>query len=405
MSLDEIIVTLGNRDISLGELFIAGAGLALLLLLALFIMAWRNSSRRTALEESARARANEMDTHMAEVLKAQAEMAGRMQTFAEVFGTRQQDLTKVLGERMDTMSHRLGQNLAETTKSTHQNLQALAERLAVIDKAQSNITQLSSQVVELQNVLANKQTRGAFGQSRMETIIKDGLPHGAFSFQATLTNGTRPDCLIYMPNEAPSLVVDAKFPLEAWNTARHSEDAEEIQTAHGQFRRDVDKHVKDIASKYFITGETQDTAFMFVPSESIFADIHEHFDDIVQKAHRARVVIVSPSLLMLSIQVVQSVLRDQRMREQAHIIQKEVIALMADVVRLDERVGKLQTHFNQANRDIDQILTSTKKISSRGGRIEALDFSNETKEVDDNQADSGRQTPSPSIQPDLLAGE
>lgn len=405
MAFDEIIITLGNRDISLGELLMAGAGSALLLLIALFVMAWRNASKRTRLEETAKARANEMDLRMAEVLKAQAEMAGRMQTFAEVFGNRQQDLTKALGERMDTMSHRLGQNLAETTKSTHQNLQALGERLAVIDKAQSNITQLSSQVVELQNVLANKQTRGAFGQSRMETIIKDGLPHGSFSFQATLSNGTRPDCLIYMPNDAPSLVIDAKFPLEAWNTARHSENPDEVQAAHTQFRRDVDKHVKDIAGKYFITGETQDTAFMFVPSESIFADIHEHFEDIIQKSHRARVVIVSPSLLMLSIQVVQSVLRDQRMREQAHIIQKEVIALMADVVRLDDRVGKLQTHFSQANRDIDQILTSTKKISARGGRIEALDFSSETETSEKDEVAKDREPLSPSIQPDLLAGE
>ena len=406
MSFDQVVITLGNRSFSLGELLIAGAGLALFLLFMLLLMAWKNSSRRALLERSAQSRAAEMDLRMADVMKAQAEMAGRMQTFANVFGTSQQDLTKTLGDRMDTMSHRLGQNLAETTKSTHQNLQALGERLAVIDKAQTNITQLSSQVVELQNVLANKQTRGAFGQARMETIIKDGLPQGAFSFQATLSNNTRPDCLIYMPNDAPSLVIDSKFPLEAWNTARHSDQTEEIHAAQTQFRRDVDKHVKDIAAKYFITGETQDTAFMFVPSESIFADIHEHYEDIVQKAHRARVVIVSPSLLMLSIQVVQSVLRDQRMREQAHIIQKEVIALMADVSRLDERVGKLQNHFSQANRDIDQILTSTKKITGRGSRIEALDFTkeNDTAEAKASPASDETQINSPT-QPDLLAGE
>ena len=406
MSFDQTLITLGNRSFSLGELLIAGAGLALLLLFILLFMGWRSSSRRAELERLSQARAAEMDLRMADVMKAQAEMAGRMQTFANVFGTSQQDLTKSLGERMDTMSHRLGQNLAETTKSTHQNLQALGERLAVIDKAQTNITQLSSQVVELQNVLANKQTRGAFGQARMETIIKDGLPQGAFSFQATLSNSTRPDCLIYMPNDAPSLVIDSKFPLEAWNTARHSDQPEEIHAAKTLFRRDVDKHVKDIAAKYFITGETQDTAFMFVPSESIFADIHEHYEDIVQKAHRSRVVIVSPSLLMLSIQVVQSVLRDQRMREQAHIIQKEVIALMADVARLDDRVGKLQTHFSQANRDIDQIMTSTKKITGRGSRIEALDFSKEN-DADNTEAASAPDDLSLNrpTQPDLLAGE
>jgi DNA recombination protein RmuC len=264
--------------------------------------------------------------------------------------------------------------MTETTRGTHENLAKLNERLAVIDTAQQNITALSSQVVELQQILANKQTRGAFGQARMEAIVQDGLPGGSFAFQATLTNGNRPDCLIHMPNGAPGLVIDAKFPLEAWNAIRASEAAEDARAAEGQFRRDMQKHIQDIAQRYFVPGETQDTAFMFVPSESIFADIHEHFEDIVQRAHRARVVIVSPSLLMLSIQVVQSVLRDQRMREQAHIIRDEVIKLMADVGRLDDRVRKLQAHFSQATTDIDNILISTRKVASRGAKIEALDF-------------------------------
>ena len=396
MTLQDILFRLGDRPITLGEAMLGGGAIALLLLLFLVIGAFRAGNRRIAAEALAHAQAAEMDARMADVIRAQSEMAGRMQTFAEIFGSRQQDMTRVLGERMDSMTHRLGQNLAETTKSTHDNLRVLAERLAVIDKAQSNITQLSSQVVELQNVLANKQTRGAFGQARMETIVQDGLPQGAFGFQPTLSNNTRPDCLIYMPNGAPSLVVDAKFPLESWNLARHSDNPEQIRIAQVQFRRDVEKHVKDIAERYFITGETQDTAFMFVPSESIFADIHEHYEDLVQKAHRARVVIVSPSLLMLSIQVVQSVLRDQKMRDQAHIIQKEVVELMQDVIRLDDRVAKLQTHFSQANRDVEQILTSTKKITTRAGRIDSMDFS------EDRQGDTVSRL---DAQRDLLAGE
>ena len=410
MALTDIIFVIGNRPISLAEALIASAALFFALMLCLIVIIWRAGQRRLALEAVTRQQAADMDAHLAEVMKTQSEMTGRMQTFAEVFGSRQQDLTRVLGERMDTMSHRLGQNMTETTKSTHENLKVLAERLAVIDTAQSNITKLSTQVVELQNVLANKQTRGAFGQARMETIIKDGLPHGAYGFQETLSNNNRPDCLIFMPNEAPSLVVDAKFPLEAWNAARHSDNPEDVSAANTQFRRDVDKHIKDISERYFITGETQDTAFMFVPSESIFADIHEHFEDIIQKAHRARVVIVSPSLLMLSIQVVQSVLRDQRMRDQAHIIQKEVVALMQDVVRLDDRVNKLQTHFTQANRDVEQILTSTKKITTRGGRIDALDFEGEVDEEPRQSAapkEVKNQSPKQPdlLAPDILAGE
>ncbi len=224
----------------------------------------------------------------------------------------------------------------------------MQERLAVIDTAQNNITSLAGQVVELQNILSNKQTRGAFGEGRMQQIVQDGLPMGSYEFQATLSNSARPDCIIHMPNDTPPLVIDAKFPLEAWHAIRGAETPDQAKTAAQSFRRDVEVHLKAISEKYLLKGETQDTAFMFVPSESIFAEIHENFENLVQKAHRSRVVIVSPSLLMLSIQVIQSVLKDTRMREQAHLIQGEVIRLMEDVGRLDERVRKLSGHFGQA---------------------------------------------------------
>ena len=176
----------------------------------------------------------------------------------------------------------------------------------------------------LSNILANKQTRGAFGQGRMEAIVSDSLPPGAFAFQFTLKSGSRPDCVIHLPNDAPPLVIDAKFPLEAYNALKAAETPEALKAAQQQFRGDLVKHVKDIREKYLVPGETHDTAFMFVPSESVFAEIHERFDDVVQRAYRARVVIVSPSLLLLSIQVIQAVLRDHRLREQAHVIQDEV---------------------------------------------------------------------------------
>ena len=264
--------------------------------------------------------------------------------------------------------------MTETARNTQESLGRLNERLAVIDKAQQNITTLSGQVVDLKNILGNKQTRGAFGQARMEAIVEDGLPTGSYAFQATLSNRNRPDCLITFPNNPLKLVIDAKFPLEAWNAVRHAEAPEAIKAAEAQFRRDTVKHIDDIAERYFIPGETQDTAFMFVPSESIFADINERFEDIVQRAYKARVMIVSPSLLLLSVQVVMSLLRDARMREQAHVIQEEVAKMMSDVTRLDDRVRKLQAHFSQATTDIDNILTSNRKITGRGARIQALDF-------------------------------
>jgi DNA recombination protein RmuC len=208
----------------------------------------------------------------------------------------------------------------------------------------------------------------------METIIADALPPGAYQFQAQLSNGVRPDCTIRMPNGQPPLVVDAKFPLEAWNAMSDGRSSEAAKAAAQQFRRDMEVHIRDIAEKYLLAGETQDTAFLFVPSESIFASIHENFEPVVQRAHRARIVIVSPSLLMLSVQVLQALLKDQRMREQAHVIQGEVTRLMDDLTRLDDRVRKLHGHFTAAQKDVDLILTSTEKLTRRGARIGDLEF-------------------------------
>ena len=265
--------------------------------------------------------------------------------------------------------------MTETRTKTDETLTKLNERLAVIDRAQTNITQLSGEIVSLQSILSNKQKRGAFGQGRMEAIIADGLASNGYSASRPRSRmATAPDALIHMPNDAPALVIDAKFPLESWQRITDAESPEALRHAMTGFRNDCGVHIKAISEKYLIAGETQDTAFMFVPSELIFADLHEHFEDVVQRAARARVVIVSPSLLMLSIQVVQALLRDVRMREQAHMIQKEVAMLLADVGPPDDRVHKLQTHFSQANNDIDMILTSTGKVSKRGEKIEALEF-------------------------------
>src|ERR1700712_1289860 len=344
----------------------------LLVFLVVLLLVRSAGGRRNAEEDDYRAA--ETEQRMAELLRLQAEMQGRMATMTEMFGARQAEFNQAVNQRLDGMSQRVTSTINEQTKSTHENLQKLQERLGVIDAAQTNIQSLAKDVVGLQAILSNKQTRGAFGQSRMETIVADGLPMGAYTFQQTLSNGSRPDCTIRMPNGLPPLVIDAKFPLEAWNAIRGAGSPEQAKIAAQQFRRDMDVHVRDISEKYLIQGETQETAFLFVPSESILAEIHENFEGIVQKAHRARIVIVSPSLLMLSIQVIQSVLKDQRMREQAHLIQGEVAHLMDDLSRLDERVRKLQGHFLNAQKDVDMIVTSADKLARRGQRIEALEF-------------------------------
>ncbi|NRG16123.1 DNA recombination protein RmuC [Rhizobiales bacterium] len=372
--MDVILFRFGNFPVTVLEAGLAFGLFAVVALSLLLIVVMRQARNRAEAEIRASEHTHELEERISELLRTQSEMTGRMQTMAEVFGSRQSDLMRAVNERLDGMGQKLGQTMTDTTKHTNDGLRQLHERLAVIDRAQRTITDLSGQVVELQTILANKQTRGAFGQGRMEAIIQDALPATAFSFQQTLSTGVRPDCVIHLPNGAPPLVIDAKFPLEAYNLIRNAERPEDAKQAQAQFRRDVTKHVQDIKERYLIHGETQDTAFLFVPSESVFAEIHENFEDIIQKAHRARVVFVSPSLLLLSIQVVQSLLKDARMREQAHLIQAEVGKLMDDVNRLDDRVRKLQTHFGQTSKDIDQILISTDKITKRGRNIEELDL-------------------------------
>ena len=370
----EIALILGTRPFTWGEVVLAVAGAALFLLLTMTVLLLR-TRRDRALEAAAAAeRAREMDDKVAELTRIQSEMTGRMRTMAEVFGSRQTDFVRVLSERIDGLQHRVGQGLEATTRHQSENLSKLNERLAVIDAAQKNLRDLTGEIVGLRDILSNKQTRGAYGQGRMEAIIRDGLPSGAFEFQATLSNRTRPDCLVRLPGDERGLVVDAKFPLEAFTLFREAKGDEARGRAAARVRSDVLVHVKDIAEKYLIPGETQDIAMMFVPAESVYADLAEHFEDVVQKAHRSRIVIVSPALLSLAIQVMQALVRDARIREEARVIQVEVQKLLEDVGRLGDRVAKLDGHFRQAQDDVAQIRVSTEKITKRGQKIEALEF-------------------------------
>jgi DNA recombination protein RmuC len=310
---------------------------------------------------------------IAELARLQVETAARIETMREMLAGRQAELHRAVNERLDSVTHHLSQSMTTTRQHTVEGLQRLNERLAVIDGAQKHITELASQVTSLQSVLADKQQRGAFGQRRMEIIIQDGLPKGCYEFQFGLSNRSRPDCAIFLPDQRP-LVIDAKFPLEAVTAFREAKTEEERKQAAARLRGDIGRHVADIAEKYLIPGETQDLALMFVPSESIYAELHDGFDDVVQKAFRSRVVIVSPSLLMLAVHVVQSIQKDARMREAADKIQAEVGVLIDDLRRLHDRVLKLQQHFGQANEDVRQILVSAEKIEKRGGRIKEVEF-------------------------------
>src|SRR5574337_1138363 len=284
-------------------------------------------------------------------------------------------LARVVSDRLDSVQARLGAGLENHAQSTGENLGKLNERLAVIDAAQARLTEMTREVVSLKDILANKQARGAFGQGRMEAIVRDGLPAGAYDFQYTLANRARPDCVIHFPGDPRPLAVDAKFPLEAFTALRAARDDEARKAAQARVRADVSKHVKDIAERYLIAGETQDVALMFVPSEAVYSDLVELFDEIVQKAHRARVMIVSPTLLAMAISVAQAMLRDARMQDEARAIQAEVGKLMKDVRLLSERAGKREMRFRQAQEDVNGVGVACARIARTGERIEALDFS------------------------------
>jgi len=375
--MDQPLLALGGIAVSLNALLATIAAVAMVTLGSVVAIVSARGARARAVEAStSNLLAQEVEERIGELARVQSDMAGRVQTMGEMLAGRQAELMQSVSERLDAVTHRLGQSMDTTATRTVEGLRHLHERLAVIDSAQKNLSELTSQVTSLREVLANKQARGAFGQGRMEAIVRDGLPTGAYEFQFTLSTGMRPDCAIFLPDKRP-LVIDAKFPLEAITAHREAKSDDERKRAAQRLRQDIGKHVGDIAGKYLIPGETQEMALMFVPSESVYAELHDGFDDIVQKAYRARVVLVSPSLLMLAIQVVQQIQRDARMREAASQIQSEVGHLADDLGRLRERVLKLQNHFGQANEDVRQILISAEKIGTRAARIEELEFAGE----------------------------
>jgi DNA recombination protein RmuC len=367
---------------------IAGAALTALVVIAVIALrAVRQRDREAA------------ERQMAEVARLQAETSIRIEAMRDMLAGRQAEMTRsvsegqaelarAVNERLDSVTHHLSQSMTSARQHTVESLQKLNERLVVIDSAQKNITDLASQVTSLQSVLSNKQARGAFGQGRMEIIVQDGLPRGCFEFQYTLANKSRPDCVVFLPDGRP-LAIDAKFPLESVTAFREAETDATRKHAAIRLRQDVGRHVSDIAQKYLIRGETQDFALMFVPSESVYAELHDAFDDLFQKAYRAKVIIVSPSLLMLAIHVIQQIQRDVQMREAADKIHAEVGHLMDDIERLHGRVLSLQKHFGQANEDVRQILISAEKVEKRATRIREVEFDGDAADAVDPSVIAG----------------
>lgn len=307
---------------------------------------------------------------------AAGDLGGRLAQLADA----QARLADQLGGRLQAQERALAEVLQRSGDRTAATLTEVRERLAVIDRAQATITELSAQVVGLQEVLGNKQARGAFGEVQLHDLVTACLPPSAYGFQVTLGNGRRADCLIRLPAPPGPIVVDAKFPLESWHALREAHAAADEPArvaATRAFAAAVGKHVKDIAERYLVPGETADSALMFLPSEAIYAELHARFPQVVEASWRAKVWIVSPTTLMATLNTVRAVLKDARMQEQAALIQAEVRALMDDLGRLDDRVGKLARHFDQAVEDVRQIRTSTDRLTRRGDRIQRLEFGEE----------------------------
>lgn len=304
----------------------------------------------------------------------QERLAGGLHHVSEAQAQAQANMLKLMEQRLAMVQQQMNENLHGTARRTAQSLGDLQQRLETIDKAQENITKLSGDVLSLQDILSNKQTRGAFGEIQLNDIVLNALPSDSYTLQATLSNGRRADCLIHLPNPPGPIVIDSKFPLEGYEALRNASTDWEVSEARKALRTAVRKHIRDISDKYILEGETADGALMFLPSEAVYAELHANFSDVVQEGFTARVWIVSPTTCMATLNTMRAILKDARMREQTGAIRRELGLLYQDVDRLGTRVENLDRHFGQAAKDLSEIKISADKAGRRARRLDNFDF-------------------------------
>ncbi|MDR1691314.1 MAG: DNA recombination protein RmuC [Rickettsiales bacterium] len=285
----------------------------------------------------------------------------------------QNELNNRVSEQFANIEKRLGEGLYKSSEKTSEIMNKLHERLALIDEAQKNIKQLGGEVANFTSLLSNKQSRGAYGEMQMEDLIKEMLPPNVYEFQCVLKNGKRCDCLIKMPEPTGNIVIDAKFPLEAYQALVRAKSDSEKVNAERFFRDSVTKHIKDISEKYVGGEDSGDSAIMFLPSESVYAELFANFANLVNVSFKHRVWIVSPTTLMATLTTMRAVLKDARIKEQTKIIQKELGFLNEDMGRLQTRVGNLDSHFRLAQKDVEEIGISASKIIGRSKKIQEID--------------------------------
>lgn len=371
------MIEIGGQVYQLGDPYVIGGFIALALVVCLFLMiflALRAAGRSARASEPLARYLTELGDHVRSLDRGQENMAGRLQAVTENQVIAQASMMQTMEKRLEQVQLKMGESLQGTATKTAHSLGELQQRLATIDKAQTNIEKLSGDVLSLQDILSNKQTRGAFGEIQLNDIVSKALPKDAYEFQATLPNGKRADCLVKLPNPPGSIVIDSKFPLEAYEALQNATSDLEATQAGRMMRQAVRAHIKAISEKYIVEGETADGALMFLPSEAVYAELHANFADVVREGFAARVWIVSPTTCMATLNTMRAVLKDARMREQAGAIRRELALLYGDVNRLGERVGKLDTHFTQASKDIEEIKISATKAGSRARRLEDFEF-------------------------------
>lgn len=368
------MIQLGPYALSLQDPLLWAVSGAVALVLLMLWRAARSAARAARAVEPLAYQMGQLGQRVENLSEGQARLSGGLTHVAEAQAGSQTAMIEMMERRMAEVQERMAESLHGSARRTARSLGELQERLQVIDKAQDNITRLSGDVLSLQDILSNKQTRGAFGEIQLRDIVGKALPPDSFTLQATLSNGRRADCVVHLPEPPGPLVIDAKFPLEGYEALRRADTEERRQRAAQAFRMAVRKHIRDIAARYIVEGETADGAVMFLPSEAVYAELHANFPDLVREGFDLRVWIVSPTTCMATLNTLRAILKDARMHEQAGAIRRELHLLAEDVERLSLRVGNLDRHFGQAARDLDEIRTSADKAGKRARRLDGFDF-------------------------------
>jgi DNA recombination protein RmuC len=371
------MIQIGTHVILLSDplfwLGLVGLGVVVLILV-LLVMAVRAAGRSAQMAAPLAAQLGQLGQRVQSLSDGQQQLAGGLTHVSDAQAAAQTHMLQLMERRLAQVSEAMTENLHGSARRTAHSLGELQQRLQVIDKAQENITKLSGDVLSLQDILSNKQTRGAFGEIQLRDIVGKAMPSDSFTWQATLSNGKRADCLIHLPNPPGPIVIDSKFPLEAYEALVNAQTPDQLARAAQLMRQAVRSHIKAISEKYILDGETADGALMFLPSEAVYAELHARFPELVREGFAARVWIVSPTTCMATLNTMRAILKDARMREQAGAIRRELGLLFGDVERLGARVENLDRHFSQAAKDISEIKISADKAGRRARRLDNFDF-------------------------------